>query len=72
MLEVNRDHPLLRSMLRMFKADAQDRILAQMTRSLFDASLLLDGYLKDPQALASRTGELLAEAAAWYTEVRKI
>ncbi len=71
-LEVNRDHPLLRSMLRMFKADAQDRILAQMTRSLFDASLLLDGYLKDPQALASRTGELLAEAAAWYTEVRKI
>ena len=43
-----------------------------MTRSLFDASLLLDGYLKDPQALAARTNELLAEAAAWYTEVRKI
>lgn len=71
-LEVNRDHTLLRHMLRMFKADAQDRVLAEMTRSLFDASLLLDGYLKDPQALASRTGELLAEAAAWYTEVRKI
>ncbi len=71
-LEVNRDHPLLRNMLRMFKADGQDRILAEMTRSLFDASLLLDGYLKDPQALAARTNELLAEAAAWYTEVRKI
>ena len=71
-LEVNRDHPLLRSMLRIFKADAEDRILADMTCHLFDASLLLDGYLKDPQALAARTGKLLEEAAAWYTEVRKI
>ena len=71
-LEVNRDHPLLRSMLRIFEADAEDRILADMTGHLFDASLLLDGYLKDPQALAARTGKLLEEAAAWYTEVRKI
>ncbi len=71
-LEVNRDHPLLRSMLRMFKADRDDRTLAEMTQGLFDASLLLDGYLKDPQALAARTNKLLEEAAAWYTEVRKI
>ena len=71
-LEVNRDHPLLRNMLRMFKADGRDKTLAEMTQGLFDTSLLLDGYLKDPQALAARTNELLAEAAAWYTEVRKI
>ena len=71
-LEVNRDHPLLRNMLRMFKADRDDRTLAEMTQGLFDASLLLDGYLKDPQALAARTNKLLEEAAAWYTEVRKI
>lgn len=71
-LEVNRDHPLLRSMLRMFKADANDRVLADMTGSLFDASLLLDCHpcaIRSPQA---RTGKLLEEAAAWYTEVRKI
>lgn len=71
-LEVNRDHPLLRNMLRMFKADDRDKTLSEMTQGLFDTSLLLDGYLKDPQALAARTNELLAEAAAWYTEVRKI
>lgn len=71
-LEVNRDHPLLRNMLRMFKADRDDKTLAEMTQGLFDASLLLDGYLKDPQALAARTNRLLEEAAAWYTEVRKI
>ena len=71
-LEVNRDHPLLRNMLRMFKADGRDKTLSEMTQGLFDTSLLLDGYLTDPQALAARTNELLAEAAAWYTEVRKI
>ncbi|MBO5490147.1 MAG: molecular chaperone HtpG [Desulfovibrio sp.] len=71
-LEVNRDHPLLRNMLRMFRADAEDRVLADMTQNLFDASLLLDGYLKDPQELAARSRKLLEEAAAWYTEVRKL
>lgn len=71
-LEINKDNPLLRSMLQIYKADANDKILAEMTQSLFDDCLLLDGYLKDPQALAKRTNELLTQAARWYTEVRKI
>ncbi len=71
-LEVNRDHPLLRNMLRMFKDDANDAVLAEMTQNLFDACLLTDGYIKDPQALAARAQAMLNRAAAWYTEVRKI
>ena len=71
-LEVNRDHPLLRNLLRMFKADENDAVLTEMTQNLFDACLLIDGYLKDPQALASRAQTMLNRAAAWYTEVRKI
>lgn len=71
-LEINRDHALSRSLLRIFKADAADARLAEMTRALFDAALLSDGYLKDPQALAARTNKLLEEAAAWYAEVRKL
>lgn len=71
-LEVNRDHPLLRHMLRMFRADAGDAVLAHMTQCLFDDCLLLDGYIKDPQELADRSRRLLEQAAAWYTEVRKI
>lgn len=71
-LEVNRDNPLLRSMLTIYKADHEDRILAEMTNSLFDSCLLLDGYLKDPQAMAQRVNELMTQASRWYTEVRKI
>lgn len=71
-LEVNRDNPLLRSMLAIYKADHEDRVLAEMTQSLFDSCVLLDGYLKDPQALAQRLNELLTQSARWYTEIRKI
>lgn len=71
-LEVNRDNPLLRDMLAIYKADNDDRILAEMTQSLFDSCMLLDGYLKDPQALAQRMNEMLTQSARWYTEIRKI
>lgn len=71
-LEVNRDNPLIRSLLTIFKADHHDQILSEMTRSLYDSCLLVDGYLKDPQALAKRSNQLLTEAARWYTEVKKI
>ena len=71
-LELNKDHALLRNMLRIYKADPKDPFLTDMTESLFDACLLLDGYIKDPQLVASRTRALLERSAGLYTEVRKI
>lgn len=71
-MEVNQDNGLIRSLLAIYKADNNDKILAELTRSLFDDCMLLDGYLKDPQAMARNNTELLANAARWYTEVRKI
>lgn len=71
-LEVNRDHPLLRSMLRIYKSNADDATLKEMILGLFDTSLLLDGYLRDPHALAARTNRLMEQASAWYTEIQKM
>lgn len=71
-LEVNRDNPLMRSLLAIYKANATDPILEQMTINLFDDCLLQDGYLKDPQGFAKHSIELLTDAARWYTEIRKI
>lgn len=70
--EVNREHPLLRTMLRIHKADAQDQQLKDMIQNLFDTTLLLDGFLKDPHALASRTNKLLEHAGAWYADMKKL
>ncbi len=71
-LEVNREHPLLRSMLRIYKADADDAILGNLINGLFDSAQLMDGFIRDPQELSSRNSKLLEQSAAWYTEVRKI
>ncbi len=70
-LEINREHPLLRSMLRIYKADRDDAVLASMMTALFDSAQLMDGYLRDPHELASRSARLLEQSAAWYAEVRK-
>ena len=70
--EINRDHPLLRTMLKLSKADPDDPQLAEMIQSLFDSTLLLDGYIKDPHALASRATKLLEQASAWYADVKKL
>lgn len=71
-LEINRDNPLVRNMLSIYKADHESAILTEMTEILFNSCLLLDGYLSDPQALARQTGKLLTQASGWYTEVMKI
>ncbi|MEG2004919.1 MAG: molecular chaperone HtpG, partial [Bilophila sp.] len=70
--EVNREHPLLRTLMRIHKADATDPQLTDMIQNLFDTTLLLDGFLKDPHALASRTNKLLEHAGAWYVDMKKI
>lgn len=71
-LEVNRDHPLLRALLRIHKADPHDPLLDDMVQSLFDTCLLMDGYIKDPHTLAARTSSLLERAGLWYAELRKL
>lgn len=71
-LEINQANPLVRSMLAIYKSDHQNQILTEMTESLFNSCLLLDGYLADPQTLARQNTKLLTQAAAWYTEIMKI
>ena len=71
-LELNRDHPLLRNLLRIFKADPQDKALAGMAELLFEGCLLREGYVNDPQLLAGHANALMEQAAAWYAEIRKL
>lgn len=71
-LEVNRDHPILRNLLRIHKADPADPMVENATLQLFEASLLLEGYLADPHALVGRLYGLLEQAGGWYAEVKKL
>jgi molecular chaperone HtpG len=39
---------------------------------LFESSLLLEGYLKDPHAMVARINDILEKAGSWYSEIKKI
>jgi molecular chaperone HtpG len=70
-LEVNPDHPLVRNLLGVFRANPQDTFLEQAIRQLFESALLLDGYLADPHALVGRMQDLLTKASGWYANTRE-
>ena len=62
----------MRALLRIHKANADDPLLRDMVNSLYDNTLLLDGYLNDPYSMADRSLKLLNESAAWYADLRKV
>ncbi len=70
--EINRDHKLIRNLLKVFKADRQDEYITNVAEELFESALLLEGDLQDPHRLVSRINQMLEQSSDWYTEVKKI
>ena len=67
-MEVNKDHELVRNMLNIYKKDAKDTFLSQITEQLFESDLLMEGYLNDPHVTVNRMKDLLSKSSAWYLE----
>ena len=70
--ELNADHPIVRNLLRIYKSDKDDALVTETVEQLFESSLLLEGYLKDPHAMVSRINDILEKAGSWYSEIKKI
>jgi len=70
-LEVNPDHPLMRSLLRMFADNEDNPLIPEFANSLFDNVQLLDGYIGDPYLMADRALKLMDKAASWYADLLK-
>ncbi len=70
-LEINKDHRLIRNLLAIHKASPEDDYLATVVEQLYESSLLLEGYLKDPHAMVSRIQDLLNKSSGWYLAVTK-
>ena len=71
-MELNQDHKLVRNLLKVFKSDASDKYIIDVTEQLYESSLLLEGYLADPHKLVNRMNAMLEESSNWYTEVKKL
>ena len=70
-LELNPDHPFVRTLLGIFSADSDNPLVTEFINSLYDNVLLLDGYLGDPYLMADRNLKLMDKAAAWYLDLAK-
>jgi molecular chaperone HtpG len=70
--EINRDHKLIRNLLKVFKSDSKDEYISNVVEELFESALLLDGSLNDPHKLVSRLNQLLEQSSQWYTEIKKL
>jgi molecular chaperone HtpG len=65
-LEVNRDHHLIRNLLAVFKRDPRDSFLSGVVEQMFESALLLEGYLNDPHQMVGRIQRLMDQSSDWY------
>ncbi|MDR3566501.1 MAG: molecular chaperone HtpG [Syntrophobacteraceae bacterium] len=69
--EVNQNHVLIRNLFAIYKANSADDFMGAAVEQLFESSLLLEGYLKDPHEMVSRMQDILNKSSGWYREVTK-
>ena len=67
-MEINRDHPLVRNLIRIYKNDVKDEHLSRVTEQLFESALLLEGYMDDAHAMVNRIEDLLERSTEWYLD----
>lgn len=63
-LELNADHPLIKSLGEIVEQDAESPFLQTACEHLFEGCMLLDGYLTDPHQLVERMNSVLTDAAS--------
>jgi molecular chaperone HtpG len=71
-MEVNQNHALSRNLLKVYKTNADDDYIKQVTEQLYETSLLQEGNLDDPHALVRRLNQFLEDSSEWYCKVKNI
>ncbi len=70
--EINPSHLLIRNIISVYKSDANDEFISDVTEQLFEAALLQEESLDDPHVLAKRINQTLEKASEWYVTVKGI
>ncbi len=71
-MEVNKNHKLIRNLLKVFKANDKDEYIKDVVEQLYESSILLEGFLNDPHKMVDRVNKLLEDSSDWYTSVRDL
>lgn len=70
-MEINKDHKLIRNLLGIFKNNPGDDFIVTAVEQLYESALLLEGYLNDPHKLVNRIQEILEKSSGWYSGTKK-
>ncbi len=70
--EINRDHKLIRNLLKVFKSNSKDEYISNVVEELYESALLIDGSLTDPHTLVGRINKMLEQSSDWYTQIKNI
>lgn len=71
LLEINKDHRLIRNLLSVFKKNSKDQFIVDTTEQLYESALLLEGNLDDPHKLVNRLNKMLTEASDLYSKSKQ-
>ncbi len=70
--EINKDHDLIRNLLKVFKVNSKDEYITNVVEEMFESSLLLEGNLVDPHQLVKNINKLLVDSSEWYIKAKEI
>ena len=71
-LEINKNHALIRNLLKAFKVNSNDDYITNVVENMFESALLLEGNLVDPHQLVSNVNKLLVNSSEWYLKAKDI
>jgi len=71
-LEINKNHALIRNLLTVFKGNSKDEYITNVVEEMFESALLLEGNLIDPHQLVKNINKLLVDSSQWYIKAKDI
>lgn len=71
LMEINKDHKLIRNLMNVFKKNESDQFIADTTEQLYESALLLEGNLEDPHKLVNRLNKMLTDASEMYSKSKE-
>jgi molecular chaperone HtpG len=71
LMEINKDHKLIRNLVNVFKKNENDQFIEDTTEQLYESALLLEGSLDDPHKLVNRLNKMLTEASELYSKSKQ-
>ncbi len=71
-MEINKNHPLIRNLIKVFKNDSNDEYIKTVAEQLYESALLMEGYLTDPHEMVNRINKLLEKSSDWYVTIKDL